>query len=89
MMGERTVMQEALFYEFSIERHVPSDHLLRSIDRFKREPNRRGGRTAAYADRIACFLLSQLVEHFECVSEGSLGIWRCQGARGHMEGCRG
>lgn len=33
-MGERTVMQEALFYEFSIERHVPSDHLLRSIDRF-------------------------------------------------------
>ena len=34
MMGERTVMQEALFYEFSIERHVPSDHLLRSIDRF-------------------------------------------------------
>lgn len=33
-MGERTVMQEALFYEFSLERHVPSDHLLRSIDRF-------------------------------------------------------
>lgn len=22
MMGERTVVQEALFYEFSIERHV-------------------------------------------------------------------
>ena len=34
MMGERTVMQEALFYEFSLERHVPGDHLLRSIDRF-------------------------------------------------------
>ncbi|CAO3350598.1 IS1182 family transposase [Azospirillum palustre] len=34
MIGERTVMQEALFYEFSLERHVPSDHLLRSIDRF-------------------------------------------------------
>ena len=34
MMGERTVMQEALFYEFSLERHVPADHLLRSIDRF-------------------------------------------------------
>ena len=34
MMGERTVMQEALFYEFNIERHVPADHLLRSIDRF-------------------------------------------------------
>ena len=34
MMGERTEMQEALFYEFSIDRHVPADHLLRSIDRF-------------------------------------------------------
>jgi hypothetical protein len=34
MMGERTVMQESLFYEFSLERHVPPDHLLRAIDRF-------------------------------------------------------
>ena len=34
MMGERTVMQEALFVGFSIERHVPADHLLRRIDRF-------------------------------------------------------
>ena len=33
MMGERTVMQEPLFYGFSLERHVPSHHLLRSIDR--------------------------------------------------------
>jgi hypothetical protein len=32
MMGERRVMQEALFYGFSLERHVPSDHLLRKID---------------------------------------------------------
>lgn len=34
MMGERTVMQAALFYEFNLERHVPADHLIRSIDRF-------------------------------------------------------
>src|ERR1700739_2266032 len=34
MMGERRSGQEALFYEFSLERHVPSEHLLRSIDRF-------------------------------------------------------
>lgn len=33
MMGERAVDQEPLFYEFSLERHVPADHLLRSIDR--------------------------------------------------------
>ena len=34
MMGDRQVKQEALFYEFSLEVHVPADHLLRSIDRF-------------------------------------------------------
>src|SRR3954463_1860626 len=34
MMGHRQVEQAALFYEFSLERHVPSDHLVRSIDRF-------------------------------------------------------
>ena len=34
MMGERQVRQEALFYGFSLEEHVPTDHQLRSIDRF-------------------------------------------------------
>lgn len=34
MMGERQVDQSALFYEFSLERHVPADHMLRAIDRF-------------------------------------------------------
>src|SRR5258706_738054 len=34
MMGERRSGQDALFYEFSLERHVPAEHLLRSIDRF-------------------------------------------------------
>ena len=34
MMGQRQVDQAALFYEFSLERHVPATHLLRSIDRF-------------------------------------------------------
>jgi len=34
MMGDKQVMQEGLFYEFTIERHVPEDHLLRVIDRF-------------------------------------------------------
>ena len=34
MMGERTAAQEQLFYEFSLERHIPADHLLRAIDRF-------------------------------------------------------
>ena len=28
MMGKRRVMQEALFYGFSLERHVPDNHLL-------------------------------------------------------------
>ncbi len=33
-MGERQVHRDELFYEFSLERHVPTEHLLRSIDRF-------------------------------------------------------
>ena len=34
MMGKRQVDQSALFYEFSLEKHVPLDHRLRAIDRF-------------------------------------------------------
>ena len=34
MTGERRVMQETLFYGFSLERRVPDNHLLRKIDRF-------------------------------------------------------
>ena len=34
MMGERRVMQEALLYGFSLERHAPDNHLLLKIDRF-------------------------------------------------------
>jgi hypothetical protein len=34
MMGEQRVQQDALFYQFSLERHVPETHLLRAIDRF-------------------------------------------------------
>src|SRR6266849_6295294 len=32
MMGHRQVEQAALFYEFSLERHIPGDHLLRLRD---------------------------------------------------------
>lgn len=34
MMGPRQVAKGAQLYEFSIEDHVPPDHLLRAIDRF-------------------------------------------------------
>ena len=34
MMGSRQVEQGVLFYNFSLDGHVPSDHLPRSIDRF-------------------------------------------------------
>ena len=34
MMGPKQEAQAALFYEFSLEDHIPQDHLLRSIDRF-------------------------------------------------------
>ena len=34
MMGARRVEQSELFYDFSLDQHVPGDHPLRSIDRF-------------------------------------------------------
>ena len=34
MMGDQQVDQGALFYEFSLQKHVPFDHMLRAIDRF-------------------------------------------------------
>lgn len=32
MLGPKQEAQSALFYEFSIEDHIPSDHVLRAID---------------------------------------------------------
>ena len=32
MLGPKQEAQGALFYEFSIEDHVPTDHVLRAID---------------------------------------------------------
>src|SRR3984893_14615502 len=34
MMGERRTVQDELFYGFSLERHVPDNHMLRKVDRF-------------------------------------------------------
>ena len=34
MIGPRQQAQAALFYEFSLEDHVPRNHLVRSLDRF-------------------------------------------------------
>jgi len=34
MMGERQSGQDSLFYSFSLESHVPDDHMLRVIDKF-------------------------------------------------------
>ncbi len=34
MMGSKQEFQSALFYEFSLDEHVPGNHLLRSIDQF-------------------------------------------------------
>src|SRR3974390_3905894 len=50
MMGERRSGQDALFYEFSLERHVPADHLLRSIDRFVDLDGVRGELSAFYSE---------------------------------------
>src|SRR4030088_2394569 len=34
MMGQQRGGQKQLFYSFNLDDHVPSDHLLRGIDRF-------------------------------------------------------
>ena len=34
MMGERQSCQDSLFYGFSLESHVPDDHMLRAIDKY-------------------------------------------------------
>jgi hypothetical protein len=34
MMGDRQVDRGALFYKFSIDRHVPAEHMVRALDRF-------------------------------------------------------
>jgi transposase len=49
MMGERQVDQAALFYTFSLERHVPSGHMLRSIDRFVDLEDLRAGLAPFYS----------------------------------------
>lgn len=49
MMGERQNGHGALFYEFSLERHVPSDHMLRSIDRFVDLEDLRAGLAPFYS----------------------------------------
>jgi len=48
-MGERRTDQGALFYEFSLDRHVPSDHLLRAIDRFVDQEGLRAHLAAFYS----------------------------------------
>ena len=50
MMGERQVQQDALFYEFSLERHVPEKHLLRAIDRFVELSGVRGHLAPFYSE---------------------------------------
>jgi transposase len=34
MMGQQAGDQAQLFYSFNLDQHIPSDHLLRGIDRF-------------------------------------------------------
>jgi len=34
MMGQQPPQQNALFYDFCLERHIPNNHLLRHIDSF-------------------------------------------------------
>lgn len=66
MMGEQTVMEEALFYEFSLERHVPAGQLVRAIDRFvdlssvsRRERQRKAILLERILDKLVALVLRQ------------------------------
>ena len=54
MMGPRQEAQSALFYEFCLENHVPTDHFLRSIYEPSRDVARNIAKTTQYA--ISCKL---------------------------------
>ena len=47
MMGERQVRQEALFYGFSLEEHVPANHLFANALRHSRTVSSRTPKAAA------------------------------------------
>ena len=61
-MGQRTGLQEQLFYEFRLDDWVPADHLLRKID--------------AVLDRVRARLAAGGAVHCELVSETRTQI-RC------------
>ena len=97
MMGERTGVQGALFYGFSLERHVPTDHLLRAIDRFVdlgtirqhlRPFYSETGRPSIDPELMIRMLLIGLLRHplraADCCDEVHLG-WFC---RLGLEACR-
>ena len=50
MMRPRQVEQGAPFYNFSLDAHVPADHLLRSIDRFVDLPELRRELAPAHSE---------------------------------------
>ena len=53
MMGPRQIEQGVLFYNFSLDAHVPADHLLRWIDRFVELSELRGTSRRSTARRVA------------------------------------
>ncbi len=48
-MGPKQEAQAALFYELSLNKHVPQDHLLKSIDRFSNLSSIRAQLTGFYS----------------------------------------
>lgn len=57
MMKPRQEAQGALFYEFSIEDHVPQDHMLRAIGRFVDQAGHPVGRPSVDLELMMRMLL--------------------------------
>ena len=103
MMGERTVMQEALFYEFNLERHVPADHRLRSIDRFvdlsgiraarrlrRRQRRRPPGTRSRYAIQCGAVRAGEwfIVSNTACAAIFGADVGSHLGNVGYIPNCR-
>ena len=73
MMGHQQVEQAALFYEFSLERHVPADHLLRSIDRFVELDGLRQELSCFYSAIGRPSIAPELMIRRRCIDEGLVG----------------
>ena len=74
MMGPRQIEQGVLFYNFSLDAHVPADHLLRSIDRFVELSELRRELSPTCSDDCSCKNSAPPTRPANCSSSANMPI---------------